>query len=276
MLETHQKLMEKDWESDEECLEPFSVGANERRNEQGWFFEHRCGRQERNLEPQAQRKFSLKKLVVSMLAGSLVGAVVFLAGNDLEILEHEPSYSCEVAPEGPVAADESSEICLTPACVQAASILLSNMSPKYSEIDPCKNFNQYACGGFSESHDLRADQSSVGTPSVMAENGQRILRRVLEAPDVISQQDFEARSSAKDDIFHKLKDSYNACMDEDQIKKQGSGPLLEVLGEVGALYPAPDPEVMVQGIDANLTRTVAFLAGFGVDAILSFGVGVSN
>jgi hypothetical protein len=33
------------------------------------------------------------------------------------------------------------EVCLTPACVQAAAHVLGNMHPNYKEIDPCENFD---------------------------------------------------------------------------------------------------------------------------------------
>lgn len=33
-------------------------------------------------------------------------------------------------------------MCLTPACVHAASEILYNLSPDYENLDPCNNFNE--------------------------------------------------------------------------------------------------------------------------------------
>lgn len=46
-------------------------------------------------------------------------------------------------------------ICLTPACVLAASEILQTLSPRYQDIDPCHEFDKYVCEGWEEQHDLR-------------------------------------------------------------------------------------------------------------------------
>ena len=35
---------------------------------------------------------------------------------------------------------EESELCMTPACVHAASEVLYNLSPQYKELDPCDDY----------------------------------------------------------------------------------------------------------------------------------------
>jgi endothelin-converting enzyme len=77
---------------------------------------------------------------------------------------------------------EESELCLTPACVHAASEVLYNLSPQYKELDPCDNFEELVCGGWRERHDLRADQGDAFTGTIMSENSQMLLRHILEAP----------------------------------------------------------------------------------------------
>jgi endothelin-converting enzyme len=47
---------------------------------------------------------------------------------------------------------------MSPACIHAASELLYNRSPDYKTIDPCTNFDKYMCDGWSDRHDMRADQ----------------------------------------------------------------------------------------------------------------------
>lgn len=75
-----------------------------------------------------------------------------------------------------------SKLCLTPACVHAASEILYNLSPNYKEIDPCTDFEELVCGGWRDRHDLRPDQGDAFTGTIMNENSELLLRHILEAP----------------------------------------------------------------------------------------------
>jgi len=184
----------------------------------------------------------------------------------------------------------SENICLSPSCVLAASEILENMSPRYHEIDPCTNFDKFVCEGWMEKHDLRADQGSSFTGTIMAEKSQQILRHVLESPYPLSSQDFENHSVAKQKIFEKLHDAYDACMNEDKLKELGSAPLLNVLRKVDELFPAKRPheksdvfpKLPIQdqmGLSFNgenqLSKTMTYLTKIGVSALVTFDVGVS-
>ena len=191
--------------------------------------------------------------------------------------------------KGTPPAPKEAEICLTPACVLAASEILENMSPRYHEIDPCTNFDKFVCEGWAEKHDLRADQGGAFTGTIMAENAQMILRHVLESPYPVDNQIIEVHSAAKQKIFEKLHNAYDACMDEEAIKSMGSAPLLDVLRKVEELFPAARPhdevttfpgfaEVGQKGLlfadDNRLSKTVAYLTSIGVNALISCYVGV--
>jgi endothelin-converting enzyme len=89
---------------------------------------------------------------------------------------------CEVDDETLGNYPEESELCMTPACVHAASEVLYNLSPQYKELDPCDDFEELVCGGWRERHDLRADQGDAFTGTIMSENSQMLLRHILEAP----------------------------------------------------------------------------------------------
>ena len=177
-------------------------------------------------------------------------------------------------------------ICLTPACVLAASGILENMSPRYTKIDPCTNFDKFVCEGWDEQHDLRADQGISFTGTIMAENSQRILRHLLDSPYPIERQTIEVDSSSKQKIFSKLQDGYESCMNEEKIKSRGSSPLLDVLRNVEELFPAKRPHGSSHSFpivfsdnhhetsESQLSRTVAYLATIGVNALLDFSIGV--
>lgn len=180
-------------------------------------------------------------------------------------------------------------ICLTPECVLAASEILDNLSPKYRDIDPCTNFDQYVCEGWSEKHDLRADQGSSFTGTIMAENSQQILRHLLESPYPIDNQRVEIDSEAKHEIFDKLHDGYESCINEDSIKQLGSAPLLNILRNIEKLYPAPRPHSGLQSFpigqssnqkdlssrrEKKLSKMMAYLSSIGVSALVDLMVGV--
>ena len=77
---------------------------------------------------------------------------------------------------------ESSKLCLTPACVHAASAILYNLSPNYKDLDPCDDFEELVCGGWRDHHDLRPDQGDAFTGTIMNENSELLLRHILDSP----------------------------------------------------------------------------------------------
>lgn len=161
------------------------------------------------------------------------------------------------------------------------------MSPRYHDIDPCTSFDRYVCEGWEERHDLRADQGSAFTGTIMAENSQQILRHLLESPYTDNNQIVEPSSSTEKDLFEKIHDAYDACMDEGKIKELGSSPLLEILRKVDQLFPAAKPKEMLETIQElhdqhpkpyrsrnDLSNTITYLESIGVTALVSFNIGV--
>ena len=125
----------------------------------------------------------------------------------------------------------------------------------------------------------------------MEEKSQTLLRHVLETPFSDSHPRVDPRSSPEASIFNKLKDAYDACMDEERLRVLGSKPLLDILRKVEKLFPAARPHStsetfpmmphqaqkgLVYEGENQLANTVAYLASIGVDALVSFNVGVSH
>lgn len=210
--------------------------------------------------------------IILLLLGGLIALLVYFA----------VSYNQDSGDSDPEVPDT---ICLTPACVIAASKILENMSPRYHAIDPCHDFDQFVCDGWQEKHDLRADQGGAFTGTIMAEDSQQILRHVLESPYSVDTYKIEIDSSAKRDIFEKLQTAYNACMDEELIKDIGSAPLLEVLRKIEELFPAGRPDTdflpLLKNMDQKglllkgenqLSKTLTYLTSIGLDPLISFYV----
>lgn len=189
--------------------------------------------------------------------------------------------------------EDSSKLCLTPACVHAASEILYNLSPNYKELDPCDDFEELVCGGWRDHHDLRPDQGDAFTGTIMNENSELLLRHILDSPYPKDSQVCTTRvdvdkstndgsqhsyfspmnlmatnKSADEENFDKMKSAYDACLDEDKIKSLGTGPLLQVLDGIKTTYP-------VDG-SANLKDAILHLASYGVSALLTAGTGADD
>jgi endothelin-converting enzyme len=175
--------------------------------------------------------------------------------------------------------EEEAEVCLTPACVHAASEILYNLSPQYKELDPCDDFEELVCGGWRDRHDLRADQGDAFTGTIMSENSQMLLRHILEAPypddsehSYFSPMQLQTvAKSADEENFDKMKAAYNTCLNEDKIKNIGAEPLLHVLDEVKKVYPTNN------SADSHSVKdAILFLAKHGVTALITTGTGADD
>ena len=173
----------------------------------------------------------------------------------------------------------------------ASAGILQNLSPRYKDIDPCTNFDQYVCEGFNEKHDLRPDQGRLFTGTLMAENGEQILRHLLEAP-YSEMEAVMTMSSVDKAIFDKLQDAYSACLDESEIKKVESAPLIDVLKEIERRFGAgqqadhlgagfaqsgkQQPLGLTLGADESLNKVMTYLATIGVTALVDIGTGADD
>ncbi|PBP18292.1 Metalloproteases (zincins), catalytic [Diplocarpon rosae] len=180
-------------------------------------------------------------------------------------------------------------VCLTPACVHAASEILYNLSPEYKTIDPCVNFEEMVCGGWDDRHDLRPDQGDAFTGTLMVESSQMLLRHILEAPypeeskhsSFSPAQIYTTFSSVDQQNFDKLKAAYDACMDEDTIKIAGVKPLLEILHQIADLFPVKETAfrrktpLSAQG-NEDLGSAILFLSKLGVPSLVAFGAGADD
>lgn len=186
------------------------------------------------------------------------------------------------------AESKTATICVSPGCVLAASEIIQNMSPRYHEIDPCVNFDAFVCDGWREKNDLRDDQGGAFTGTTMAETSQMTLRHILETPFSDSHPRLDPDTSTEASIFQKVREAYEACTDEDELKERGSEPLLDMLFKIEKLFPAKRPQHAAESFpmllhesqkglrydgENKLSTTVAYLESVGVS---SFGKQTAN
>src|SRR5258706_5019682 len=117
--------------------------------------------------------------------------------------------------------------------------------------DPCADFFQYACGGWTKSNAIPADQARWGRFNELLDRNQETLHQILEKAAGSG-----ASASALD---RKIGDYYASCMDEAAINAKGAAPLKAELERIGALKTK-----------AELADTVARLYDLGVRPFFRF------
>lgn len=147
-------------------------------------------------------------------------------------------------------------MCTTPACIDFARTIKENLAHNYTDIDPCTDFATYACGGWAARHQLRPDQAGTDSFSVLGEENQAIVRSLIENPYPENHMYTGANETANRDNFAKMQTAYDACMDEDMIKKAGIEPLKQLLDNL-------------PGHTADLTDTLVWLGRRGIGSLLT-------
>ena len=85
--------------------------------------------------------------------------------------------------------------------------------------DPCKDFDEFACGGWKEKHDIPDDKGNFNQMELMGERLKVNSRKIIEAP--IMDEDFECDKKAK--LL------YKSCMNVDKLEELGVMPLKNLL-----------------------------------------------
>jgi endothelin-converting enzyme len=78
----------------------------------------------------------------------------------------------------------------------------------------------------------------------------------------------QSLSSVDQQNFEKLKDAYDACMDEETVKQAGIKPLMTILHQVAEMSKSGDSNA--------LSDTVLFLYKLGVTALISLGASADD
>jgi endothelin-converting enzyme len=79
--------------------------------------------------------------------------------------------------------------------------------------------------------------------------------------------------STDEENFDKMKAAYDACLDEDMIKKAGAAPLTELLDEIKQAYPA---NALGRSDSHDLKNAILLLAKYGVSVLVSSGTGADD
>lgn len=117
----------------------------------------------------------------------------------------------------------------------------------------------------------------------MNERNTQVLQHVIEGayPEDSSHSSYSPRSLQEEDNsidkenFNKIKDAYDACMNEDAITKLGADPLIKLLDHVKELLPV-DSEASAKDDSNGLTDAFIYANQVGVSPLMQFSIGVST
>jgi endothelin-converting enzyme len=108
----------------------------------------------------------------------------------------------------------------------------------------------------------------------MNENNQLTLKHILESPAPKNTSLFWTAASADQEIFGKLQNGYNACMNETLLASIGSKPLLDLLLELDKIYATENPKTSKK--DDSLTKAIEYLMEIGIEGPVSIDVGADD
>ncbi|XP_055864924.1 endothelin-converting enzyme homolog isoform X3 [Biomphalaria glabrata] len=112
---------------------------------------------------------------------------------------------------------ENEKYCMTPECVKIASTILTAMD---TQIDPCEDFYQFACGGWMKNNPIPPGHSRWGTFELMWQKNMLVMKNAIDKPASWFNSSAEL----------KAKQYYISCMDENKlIDKAGGQPLLDLI-----------------------------------------------
>ncbi|XP_051175094.1 endothelin-converting enzyme 2-like [Leptopilina boulardi] len=149
-------------------------------------------------------------------------------------------------------------ICRTQECSKLASEFWESMN---KSVDPCEDFYEFACGGWSVSNPVPPTELSWTTFNVVKKELYFRIREYLEDP------------VNEDDILpvKQVKKFYSSCMDVDALEEAGIKPIEKILSTNGgwpiAMGPQEwDPKKYTwQQIDKFYTRLIFTPAFFSLD-----------
>ncbi|KAK4446366.1 hypothetical protein QBC34DRAFT_450803 [Podospora aff. communis PSN243] len=163
-------------------------------------------------------------------------------------------------------------LCLTPACMQAASNLVWQLAPNWDRMDPCTDFDKMVCHHFKDSH-----VANMGRLELMGYRNLRIVSNILEG-NYSEAIDYQATpwkstwtSNAVDEAnFRMLQRSYEACLDTEAIAALGTKPLVDLVANFNTIWPLTD-NLKAKMTDADrdgLSKASVFLHELGISGFM--------
>ncbi|CAF3456415.1 hypothetical protein FGSG_02748 [Fusarium graminearum PH-1] len=168
-----------------------------------------------------------------------------------------------------MAPNPASNLCTSTACLQLAADMKQSMALNYTKIDPCEDFEQYACGNWAEYHDIPQGEDTIYGITASQEQTYILARRILEDPyptgedaGYITVNLTKEQTKADKRNLAKIQEAYQVCQNYTALEEQGLNVLSEVVRTVVELYPTGASNTNTNS--SALTETLATFESYGI------------
>ncbi|KAF9302207.1 hypothetical protein BGZ74_005666 [Mortierella antarctica] len=152
-------------------------------------------------------------------------------------------------------------ICTTQQCVLMAADIIRDMHP---DVDPCVDFNEYACGGFFDNNAIPPSETEA------------IIRKIVNPNSPSAPKAAEGDVAAANNI-KKMQAAYVSCMKLDKIASVGRKPMQDDIQKLVQMFPVADSALTTKNTSApaflttdkqNLATTLGYFVSQGLDTPL--------
>ncbi|KAF9327670.1 Endothelin-converting enzyme 2 [Podila minutissima] len=148
------------------------------------------------------------------------------------------------------------DICTTQQCAITAAGIINSLD---TQVDPCEDFYQFACGGFIAKNEIPAGESFISNSFKIYEQNSRLIREISDV-SLGKAPKPEVGDAAAAGNLKKLHDLFSSCMDETALLKAGRKPLADEVQKI--LDSLPDNP---SGVDKTaLSKTMALMQKSGM------------
>lgn len=141
---------------------------------------------------------------------------VSISAGKLEV--EPPSVPASTPPSG--ISDDSSNLCVTHGCINAAGSVLDSID---ESIDPCDNFYEFACGSYKNNTFIPDEKVTIDSFSVVRDKVQDQLRVIINEEELPNESK----------PFLLAKRLNKACLNKTIIEQRGIKPLADMLESYG-------------------------------------------
>ncbi|XP_025913557.1 neprilysin isoform X2 [Apteryx mantelli] len=154
-------------------------------------------------------------------------------------------------------------VCKTSDCIKSAARIIENMD---TTAEPCKDFYQYACGGWLKRNVIPETSSRYSNFDILRDELEVVLKDVLDKPN---SNDITA--------VQKAKTLYRSCINETTIDSRGGMPLISLLPNVSDWPVATDNWESSYGAMWTAETAIAQLTSrYGKKVLINFFVGTDD